>query len=108
MHPVSCHAAHLLPSPEPTTLPTDLGHSNQGGATQWIRQPVPTQSSSTCLYATEVRREPPQAVTGGGHPSVEIYHADNVRTEWTDDGIELLVLVYDNPDAVRIIEAHEQ
>lgn len=39
-----------------------------------------------------VHREPAQAVIEVEHPAVEADHAVEVHTEWTDAGIELLVL----------------
>lgn len=84
---------------------------------QWIRfacpdaeqlDPYYVAHGHAVDYAVETHREPPQAVTEGGYPAVEAYHAGKLCTEWTDAGTELLVLAYDDPDTVGIIKAYEQ
>lgn len=40
----------------------------------------------------EAQREPAQAVPEGEDPADEVYHAMEVRSEWTDAGTELLAL----------------
>lgn len=62
----------------------------------------------TVVHVVEANGEPPQAVTEGGYPAVETYHADKVYTAWTDAATDLFVPAYDDPDDVGIIKWHEQ
>ncbi|CAM9729228.1 unnamed protein product [Sphacelaria rigidula] len=94
-----------------------LGYANRSLGTQGIKSACPDAEQLDPYYiaqghavdcAVEAYRKPPQAVTEGGYLAVETYHAAKVHTAWTDAGTELLVLAYDDPDAVGIIKSHEQ
>ena len=86
---IFCYAIYFVPSSNPTTFSTGLGHAANSNAVQWIRSACPDAEQLDPFYAAqghevdiapELHREAPQSVTEGGYLALKC-HADKMHTE---------------------------